>query len=78
MPPSLPGLHIRTCVETLPYWEPMWHYLVEITNIPIDITFIILKLIGKVPSHVKGAWWLKWLGIVTLVSNMEVFPRRSG
>ena len=22
-PPSLPGLHARTCVGTLPHWEPM-------------------------------------------------------
>ena len=28
MPPSLPGLPTRTCVGTLPCWEPMWQYLV--------------------------------------------------
>jgi hypothetical protein len=34
----------RTCVEILPSWEPMWQYLVEITNIKVGITFIIHKL----------------------------------
>jgi hypothetical protein len=30
-------------------------------------TSIIPKLIVGVPSHAKGAWWLKWPGIATLV-----------
>jgi hypothetical protein len=58
MPPSLPGLHAHTCVGTLPRWEPMRQYLVKITSIQVDITFIILKLIDGVPSHVKDAQWL--------------------
>ena len=55
MPPSLPGLPAQTCVGTLPRWEPMQQYPVKITNIQVDITFIILKLIDEVPSHAKGA-----------------------
>ena len=75
-PPSLPGLHARTCMGTLPQWEPTWQYLVKITNIQVDITFIIPKLIDEVPSHVKGAQWLKWPGIITLAPNEEEFPCR--
>ena len=52
-PPSLPGLPARTCVGTLPHWEPMWQYPVKTTNIQVDITFIIPKLNDGVPSHVK-------------------------
>ena len=53
--PSLPDVHARTCVGTFSRLEPMWQYLVKITNIKVDITFIILKLIDGVPSHAKGA-----------------------
>ena len=42
-------------VGTLPRWELMWQYLVKITNIQVDITFIVPNLIDEVPSHVKGA-----------------------
>ena len=45
----------------------------------MDITFIIPKLINEVPSHAKGAQWLKWPGIiVTLVPDGKEFPRRCG
>ena len=54
-PPSLSGLLAHTCMGTLPHWEPMWQYLVKITHIEVDITFIIPKLIDGVPSHAKGA-----------------------
>ena len=40
---------------TLPRWDPMQQYLVKITNIQVDITVIIPKLIDGVPSHAKGA-----------------------
>ena len=33
----------HTCVGTLSRWEPMWQYLVKITNIKVDINFIIPK-----------------------------------
>ena len=52
---------ISTCkISTLPRWEPMWQYLVKITNIQVHIIFIIPKLIDEVSSHAKGAQWLKW------------------
>jgi hypothetical protein len=44
----------------------MCQYPVKITNIQVDITFIIAKLIDEVPSHAKG--------IVTLVPNEERVP----
>ena len=68
-PPSLPNLPARTCVGTLPCWAPMWHYRAKLHLFKVDITFIVPKLIDGVPSHAKGAWWLKWQGIVTLVPN---------
>ena len=77
-PLSLPGLPACTCVGTLPRWELLWQYRIKITNIQVDITFIIPKLIDVVPSHVKGDSWLKWLGIVTLVPNRKEFPRMCG
>jgi hypothetical protein len=43
----------RTCVRTLPHWEPMWQHLVKITIIQVDITSIIPKLVDGVPSHAK-------------------------
>ena len=58
-PPLLPGRLAHTCVGTFPRWEHMRQYLVKITNIQVDITFIIPKLIDGVSSHVKGAQWLK-------------------
>lgn len=48
-------LHMRGRLGALPSWEPMWQYMVKITNIQIDITFINPKLIDGVPSRVKGA-----------------------
>ena len=51
MPPSLPGLPVRTCVGTLLHWEPIWQYPVKITNIQVDITFIISKLFNGVLFH---------------------------
>ena len=48
--PSLPGLFVCTCVGTLPCWDPTWQYPVKITNIQVDITFIVIKLIDEVPS----------------------------
>ena len=77
-PPSLPDLPARTYMGTPPRWEPMWQYLVKTTNIQVDITLIIPKLINEVPSNTKGAWWLKRLGIVTLVPNGEGFPCKCG
>jgi hypothetical protein len=77
-PPSLPGLHVRTCMGTLPHWEPMWRYSVKITNIQVDIISNVPKLIGEVPSHTKGAWWLMWPCIVTLVPSREKIPYRCG
>ena len=59
------GLHsypTRTCVGTLLYWKSLWQYPVKIAYIKVDITFIIPRLIDGVPSHAKGAWWLKWPG----------------
>ena len=53
-PPPLSGLPAHTCIGTLPRWEPMSHYQVKITNIQVDITSIIPKLIDGVPSHAKG------------------------
>ena len=53
-PFSLRSLPARTCVGTPPRWEPMWQYPVKITNIQVDITFIINKLIDGVPSHARG------------------------
>ena len=47
---SFPHLHGNSS-----HWEPMWQYPVKITNIQVDITFIIPKLIDGVPSHAKGA-----------------------
>ena len=38
----------RTCVGILPSWAPMWQYLDKFTNMEIDITFIILKVINGV------------------------------
>ena len=32
----------------IPRWEQMWQYPVKITNIQVDITFIIPKLIVEV------------------------------
>ena len=72
----LPRLPARTCVGTPPCWEPISQYMVKIINIQVDITFIIPKLIDGVPSHAKGAQWLQWPHIVTLVPNEEEFPRR--
>ena len=72
-PPSLPGLPTRTCVGTLPRWVPMRLYPVTIKNNQVDI-----MLIDGAPSHAKGAWWLKWPSIVTLVPNREEFPHMCG
>ena len=55
MLPLLPSLLACMCVGTLPCWQPMRQYPVKITNIQVDITFIIPKLIDGVPSHAKGA-----------------------
>ena len=52
---SLSGLPGRTCVGTPSRWEPMWQYPIKITIIQVGITFIILKFIDGVPSHVKAA-----------------------
>ena len=76
--PSLHGLLACTYVGTPPCWEPMWKYPVKITNIQVDTTFIIPTFIDGVPSHPKEAEWLKWPGIVTLISNEEEFPRKCG
>jgi hypothetical protein len=56
MPPSLFGLLARTCVGTLACWESMSQYAIKITNIQVDITFIIPKLIDGVPSSAKRTW----------------------
>jgi hypothetical protein len=77
-PPSLHGLLVHTCLGTHLCWEPVWRYAVKIIHIQVDITFIIPKLIDGVPSRAKGAWWLKWLGIITLVPNEDEFPSRCG
>ena len=56
-PPSLHSLLANTYVGTLPHWEPMWQYPVKITNIQVDITFIIPKLIDGVnhmPKELNG------------------------
>ena len=54
--PSLPDLTVRTCMETLLRWEPMWQYPVKITNNQVDdTTFFNPELIDGVPSHAKGA-----------------------
>ena len=53
MPPSIARL-ARTCVGTPPCWEPIWRYPIKITNIQVDITFVIPKSIDGVPSHAKG------------------------
>ena len=54
MSPSLPSLSARTCVGTLPSWETNVKIPHQyITNIQVDITFIIPKLIDGIPSHVK-------------------------
>ena len=45
----------RTNVGTPLRWEPMWQYPVKITNIHVDITFIIPNLIDDTPPHAKGA-----------------------
>jgi hypothetical protein len=58
-PPSLPGHPAHTCVGTPSRWEPMRQYVVKITNIQVDINFIILKLIIGVPSHAEGAYSLR-------------------
>ena len=52
----------------------MWQYPVKFTYIQVDITFVVLKLIDGVPSHAKGAWRLKWPGIVALIPNGEEVP----
>ena len=44
-PPSLPCLLARIYMGTPPHWESMYQYLVKITNIQVDITLIIRKLI---------------------------------
>ena len=49
------------------YKYSSWHHFV-----------IIPKLIDGVPSHAKGASWLKWSGIVTWVPNEKEFPYRCG
>ena len=54
MPLSLPGFYACTYVGTLPHWEPMRQYPVNIINIQIDIAFTIPNLIDGVPSHSKG------------------------
>ena len=54
-PSFIAQLPACTCVETLPRWEPMWQYVVKVTNIQVDIIFIISELIDGVPSHAKGA-----------------------
>jgi hypothetical protein len=46
------------------------------TYIQVNVTFSILKSIIGVPSHAKGAEWLKCPDIVTLVPNGEEFPHR--
>ena len=46
MPPSLPNLPAHTHVGSPPRSEPMWQYPLRITNIQVDITFIIPKLNG--------------------------------
>jgi hypothetical protein len=38
---------------TPPRWEPMWQYSVKMTNIQVEISFTIPKLIEGVPSHAK-------------------------
>jgi hypothetical protein len=53
--PSVPSIPTRTCVGALPCWQPMCQYMVRITPIQIDMTFIIPKLIDGLPSHAKGA-----------------------
>jgi len=58
-PPSLFDFPAHTCMGNLLRWEPMYQYLVKTTNIQVDITFIISKLIDGVPSHAKGVEWLK-------------------
>ena len=45
-PPSLLNLPARTCVETLPCWEPMWQYLV----------ILVIELLW----HVKELHELTW------------------
>jgi hypothetical protein len=57
-PPSLLGLPMvpaYTCVGTLPHWEPMRQYLIKITKIQVDTTFITPKLFDGVPSHAEEA-----------------------
>ena len=56
---SLPSFHVRICMGTLPRLDLMRQYPVKITNIQVDVTFIIPKLIDGVPSHAKGAYRLK-------------------
>ena len=63
-------------IGILSRWEPMSQYPVQITNIQVDIIFIIPKSIDEVPSRAKGTSQLKWPGIVTLVPKDEKFPRR--
>ena len=61
-PLSVPGRLACTCMGTLPRWEPMWQYLVKISNIQVDITFIIPEFLDEVPSHAKGGhedWAMK-------------------
>ena len=53
--PSLPDLPAYTYVGTSPRWKPMRQYPIKITNIQVDITSIVSKLIDGVPSHAKGA-----------------------
>ena len=63
---------------TLPRLDLMRQYPVKITNIQVDVTFIIPKLIDGVPSHAKIAYRLKWPGIVKLVANGEELPHMWG
>jgi hypothetical protein len=53
-PPSLPIIPTQTCVGPLTHWELMWQYPVKITNIQVDIAFIIPKLVDGVPSHARS------------------------
>jgi hypothetical protein len=50
----------------------MWQYPIKITNIQVEITFIVPKLIDGVPSHAKGVEWLKWPGRFPTRKNSHV------
>ena len=54
-PPSLLGLYARIFLGIILCLKPMRQYPVVITNIQVDITFIVARLIDGVPSHAKGA-----------------------